>query len=316
MARVKFIRDKEPNIKALTANNKVIDGALYVALDTGTMWLGTGTNTLLQLRDNIDTNTNTTYDVSIEGHTITLSGSDGSTKSVTVPDNNTWRPVVNNLTSTATDQSLSAAQGKILNESKISSFAATASVDNSVGTPTVSVTKSGTTTSPTYNFAFQNLRGATGPVGPTGNGITGTTVTYQAGNSGLVAPTGIWTNTIPELKPGQFLWTRIAFTDSKNTTTYSYSLAQQGVTGPTGNPGAIGPIGPQGPQGETGPVGPTGKTGAVSSVSTTGSGNVVTAVSGTSQITVTKGFTAAPSDIIVVSATQPTSSNCKIWIKI
>lgn len=229
MARVKFIRDKEPNIKALTASNKVIDGALYVALDTGTMWLGTGTNTLLQLRDNIDTNTNTTYDVSIEGHTITLSGSDGSTKSVTVPDNNTWRPVVNNLTSTATDQSLSAAQGKILNESKISSFAATASVDNSVGTPTVSVTKSGTTTSPTYNFAFQNLRGATGPVGP---------------------------------------------------------------------------------------VGPTGKTGAVSSVSTTGSGNVVTAVSGTSKITVTKGFTAAPSDIIVVSATQPTSSNCKIWIKI
>lgn len=33
-------------------------------------------------------------------------------------DTNTWRPVVNGLTSTATDQSLAAAQGKILNESK------------------------------------------------------------------------------------------------------------------------------------------------------------------------------------------------------
>lgn len=31
-------------------------------------------------------------------------------------DNNTWRPVVNNLTSTSTDQSLSAAQGKILKD--------------------------------------------------------------------------------------------------------------------------------------------------------------------------------------------------------
>lgn len=34
----------------------------------------------------------------------------------TPPTNNTWRGVQNNLTSTATDQSLSAAQGKILNE--------------------------------------------------------------------------------------------------------------------------------------------------------------------------------------------------------
>lgn len=38
-----------------------------------------------------------------------------STKTITLPaDNNTWRGVQNNLTSTATDQSLSAAQGKVL----------------------------------------------------------------------------------------------------------------------------------------------------------------------------------------------------------
>ena len=42
-----------------------------------------------------------------------------STKTITLPaDNNTWRGVQNNLTSTATDQSLSAAQGKILQDNK------------------------------------------------------------------------------------------------------------------------------------------------------------------------------------------------------
>lgn len=55
MARVKFIRDEEPNIRSLETNGGVIDGALYVATDTGTMWMGTGTSTLLQIKDNINT---------------------------------------------------------------------------------------------------------------------------------------------------------------------------------------------------------------------------------------------------------------------
>lgn len=57
MARVKFIRDEEPNIRSLETSGGVVDGALYVATDTGTMWMGTGTSTLLQIKDNIDTNT-------------------------------------------------------------------------------------------------------------------------------------------------------------------------------------------------------------------------------------------------------------------
>lgn len=44
-------------------------------------------------------------------------------------DTNTWRPVQNNLTSTATDQSLSAAQGKILNE-KFGSYVPTSRTVN------------------------------------------------------------------------------------------------------------------------------------------------------------------------------------------
>lgn len=94
IARVKFIRDKEPNIKALTASSKVLDGALYIATDTGTMWMGTSTTSLMQIKDNI--NTNTTYTLTKSGNTITLKGSDGS--SVNVTDSNT---IYNNATASA-----------------------------------------------------------------------------------------------------------------------------------------------------------------------------------------------------------------------
>ena len=94
IARVKFIRDKEPNIKALTAENKVLDGALYVATDTGTLWMGISSSSLIQIKDNI--NTNTTYTLTKSGSTITLKGSDGS--SVNVTDSNT---IYNNATSSA-----------------------------------------------------------------------------------------------------------------------------------------------------------------------------------------------------------------------
>ena len=94
IARVKFIRDKEPNIKALTAKNKVLDGALYVATDTGTLWMGISSSSLIQIKDNIKTNT--TYNLTKSGSTITLRGSDGSTFNVT--DSNT---VYGNATASA-----------------------------------------------------------------------------------------------------------------------------------------------------------------------------------------------------------------------
>lgn len=101
IARVKFIRDKEPNIKALTAENKVLDGALYVAIDTGTLWMGISSSSLMQIKDNI--NTNTTYTLTKSGSTIILKGSDGS--SVNVTDSNT---IYNNAT-TSTAGLMSAA---------------------------------------------------------------------------------------------------------------------------------------------------------------------------------------------------------------
>lgn len=82
--------------------------------------------TLAGLRQDVNAkpnkDTNTTYSLiqdSTDGHKLTFKGSDGSTKTVTIPDNdhndNTWRDVVDGLDSTRTDASLSANQGRILN---------------------------------------------------------------------------------------------------------------------------------------------------------------------------------------------------------
>ncbi len=57
MSLVKFVKGTEANITKLKSSSSVKEGALYIATDTGTMWLGTGTTTLLQIKDNI----NTTY---------------------------------------------------------------------------------------------------------------------------------------------------------------------------------------------------------------------------------------------------------------
>jgi hypothetical protein len=54
--------------------------------------------------------------LSISGKTITYTKGDGTTGTLTTQDTNTWRGIQNNLTSTSTTDSLSAAQGKALND--------------------------------------------------------------------------------------------------------------------------------------------------------------------------------------------------------
>lgn len=84
--------------------------------------------------------------------------------------------------------------------------------------------------------------GPTGPTGPTGpGGSNGTSVkvssiSYQAGSSNTVAPTGSWSSTIVAAGQGAYLWTKITFTDNN----VAYTVARQGANGTNGTNGTNG----------------------------------------------------------------------------
>lgn len=76
--------------------------------------------------------------------------------------------------------------------------------------------------------------GTNGEKGADGRGIKTTTVTYQAGVSGITEPTGTWSATIPAVAANQYLWTRTVLTYTDNATTTSYSVGRMGASGVDG----------------------------------------------------------------------------------
>ena len=147
MARVKFIRDEEPNIRSLETNGGVVDGALYVATDTGTMWMGTGASTLLQIKDNIDTNTWN----ALKGATSSVDGTAGYVPAPTKGAQNsflrgdaTWRTItkstigLGNVDNTA-DADKSVKYATSAGSANTASVANSVAWDNITGAPTIPI---------------------------------------------------------------------------------------------------------------------------------------------------------------------------------
>lgn len=70
-----------------------------------------------------------------------------------------------------------------------------------------------------------------GSKGADGNGIASTAITYQAGTSATVAPTGTWSSSPVSVPAGQYLWTRTIFTYTDTTTKTIYNVSRQGDDG-------------------------------------------------------------------------------------
>lgn len=87
------------------------------------------------------------------------------------------------------------------------------------------------TTSTEYTVAKQ------GSTGAAGNGVKSTKVTYQGSTSGTAVPTGTWSEDIPAVAAGSYLWTRTVITYTDNTTSTSYSVGKMGNTGAAGSGG-------------------------------------------------------------------------------
>lgn len=90
-------------------------------------------------------------------------------------------------------------------------------------------------------LTFINVNdGLNGSKGADGNGIASTAITYQAGTSATVAPTGTWSSSPVSVPAGQYLWTRTIFTYTDTTTKTIYSVSRQGVDGANGKDGIAG----------------------------------------------------------------------------
>ena len=87
-----------------------------------------------------------------------------------------------------------------------------ATVGSSIGTPTVTVTKSGTDVEPTFTFAFDGLKGETGATGQTG--ATGATGPVPVVNAVATVDAQVGTPTVTVTKSG---------TDASPTFTFAFS---------------------------------------------------------------------------------------------
>lgn len=63
-----------------------------------------------------------------------------------------------------------------------------------------------------------------------GSSVTVSKTEYQSGTSPTTAPTGTWSTSIPAVSEGNYLWTKVTYSDGK----IAYSVAKQGVSGSNG----------------------------------------------------------------------------------
>lgn len=93
------------------------------------------------------------------------------------------------------------------------------------------------TESVSYGVSYQ------GSNGQSGVGIASSDVSWQASDSGTTVPTGTWSQSVPDLDPGQYLWTRTVWTYTDGDSTTMYSVSRFGENGPQGIPGPPGDTG-------------------------------------------------------------------------
>ncbi|MCH5331497.1 MAG: hypothetical protein J1E33_03710 [Alistipes sp.] len=97
----------------------------------------------------------------------------------------------------------------------------------------IKATYKGLTTTKRFNVAKTKA-------GADGRGIASSVVTYQAGKSGTIAPTGTWLSSPPATEAGYYLWTRTVIQYTDNTSDTLYSVSAHGATGAPGKDGAAG----------------------------------------------------------------------------
>lgn len=93
----------------------------------------------------------------------------------------------------------------------------------------------------TVTYTMKNTDGTTagtfkvvnGTNGSNGTSVTVSSTTYQASSSNTAIPTGTWSSSVVSAAAGQYLWTKVTFSDGK----IAYTVARQGSNGTNGTNG-------------------------------------------------------------------------------
>ena len=83
-------------------------------------------------------------------------------------------------------------------------------------------------------------RGQDGIAGKNGVGLKSTVIAYASSTSGANAPSSGWTNSVPIIPAGQYLWTKTTWNYTDGTSETGYSVARIGRDGNTGRDGVAG----------------------------------------------------------------------------
>ena len=129
-----------------------------------------------------------------------------------------------------------AVEGSGTNKVKIT-FTTTAII-SSACEATIPVVVDGITVNKKFSFAVAKagVNGQDGKDGANGTSVTvsSTSVTYQIGSSGTNKPTGSWSENVPAVERGQYLWTKTVVNYSDGKSTEAYSVSYQGTHGTNG----------------------------------------------------------------------------------
>lgn len=115
------------------------------------------------------------------------------------------------------------------------SVSAGATIGADTGVIEIPITLDGQTVKKQFSWSC-GKQGPQGVKGQDGTSITITSksVTYQASSSGTTTPTGTWSNTVPTVNNGQYLWTKTTVQYSDGNKTEAYSVSYKGTNGTNG----------------------------------------------------------------------------------
>lgn len=80
------------------------------------------------------------------------------------------------------------------------------------------------------SYAWYEIKGETGATGAAAS-VSSTETVYQTSGSGTTVPSGSWSSNIPQVNPGEYLWTKITVRFNTGNPVIWYSVAYAGVNG-------------------------------------------------------------------------------------